>query len=287
MTADLIITKDFLQSIHLYSYEDVQEFLEINRTLEQETQKPAEKRDMDLIEECLCYIEVVMDDEKPIDDAVLERKYQEALARGKARKAKVLTTAPKAKKHKVRKAFIIIAAAIAVLVTTLTIAARVHGYKNAWGFVYQKALELRWFERGEVFEEDGITLIGNGEVESFSNIEEFLDKKNLNILYPQSLPEGLKIKAIYEYCYENGRRDYVFQFNNQNISMRVSNAYSVDVGGLTAREDLELLSIHDNTFYVIFTEKIGCQAICHTDELEYIVVAPDYQTLLALLQSMK
>ena len=77
MTADPIITKDFLQSIHLYSYEDVQEFLEINRTLEQETQKPVKKRDMDLIEECLCYIEVVMDDEKPIDDAVLERKYQE------------------------------------------------------------------------------------------------------------------------------------------------------------------------------------------------------------------
>ena len=42
MTADPAITKDFLRSIHLYSYEDVQEFLKINRTLDLEMQKPAE-----------------------------------------------------------------------------------------------------------------------------------------------------------------------------------------------------------------------------------------------------
>ena len=90
MTADPI-TKDFLQSIHLYSYEDVQEFLEISRTLEQEMQKPAEKRDMNLIEECLGYIELIMDDGKSIDDATLEAKYQEALARGKAKRQRCLT----------------------------------------------------------------------------------------------------------------------------------------------------------------------------------------------------
>ena len=283
MTADPI-TKDFLQSIHLYSYEDVQEFSEISRTLEQEMQKPAEKRDMNLIEECLCYIELIMDDGKSIDDATLEAKYQEALARGKAKKAKVLNTAPKANKHKVRKAFIIIAAAITVLLTTLTIAAKVHGYKNAWEFVWQKALELRWFESGEIIEEDGITLTGNGELKTFATFEEFLESEGLDIMYPQSLPKDLKLESIFKYNFENGKLYYTLQFAPKETSIMISSSFSIDV---TQLNYIETILVDQNLFYIICNDDQSYQAICQANGWEYTVNAPNYETLLALLQNMK
>ncbi|MBE6630740.1 MAG: hypothetical protein E7624_07835 [Ruminococcaceae bacterium] len=285
MTSNPMITKDDLRKIHLYCYEDVQEFLAIHRSLEEELQKADEEMDMDLVEESLAYIEQVMNNDTVLEEGTLDAKYQEVLAKA-SQKQDVQPTriVKRSKKRAVRKFFFILAAAITVLFTTLTIAARICGYKNAWEFVYQKAIELRCFDTEDSFEEEGITLIGNGEIETFSSFEEFLEKENLDVLYPQPLPEGLKIDTITKYCFEDGSCNYTIRFNNNQIFMTLKNYSSVDLNSLDYAESY---IYQEKTFY-IKQEPLGFyQAICHYENFEYTINCADYDTLIAIIHSMK
>ena len=252
MTSNSMITKDDLRKIHLYCYEDVQEFLAIHRSLEEELQKPDEEMDMALVEECLDYIDLVMCTDTAVDEKTLDAKYQEALAKA-SQKQDVQPTriVKRSKKRAVRKFFFILAAAITVLFTTLTITARICGYKNAWEFVYQKAIELRCFDTEDSFEEDGITLIGNGEVETFASFEEFLEKEELDILYPQPLPEGLRMNTITKYCFEDGSCSYNISLNDPNASFTIGNHH---IFNLDFMENTEIYAYQNLSFYLQYLQ---------------------------------
>lgn len=284
MTSNPMITKEDLRKIHLYCYEDVQEFLSIHKTLDEEIEKSEAEMDKALVEECLKYVEVVMGEDDDVDEEKLDAKYQEIMARVEqtqpAQPAKVI----KSKKRAVRKFFFILAATITVLFTTLTIAAKVYGYKNAWEFVRQKAVELQGFDCGETATSGKITLIGNGEVETFASFKDFLEKENLNIMYPQRLPEDLKIDTISKYPLENGNCIYSIQFNSQTVSMMVRNYFSVELDLLS---DAEILSFQEKTFYIKPRKSGSYQAICQHEGFEYTIDCKDYDTLIQIIENMK
>lgn len=285
MTSNPMITKDDLRKIHLYCYEDVQEFLAIHRSLEEELRKPDDEMNMDLVEESLAYIEQVMNNDTVLEEGTLDAKYQEVLAKA-SQKQDVQPTriVKRSKKRAVRKFFFILAAAITVLFTTLTIAARICGYKNAWEFVYQKAIELKCFDTGDTIEEEGITLVGNGEIETFASFEEFLEKENLDVLYPQPLPEGLRMNTITKYCYENGRYNYDIHFNNPDTYFTIGNRCTVDLDTL---ENAETYALQNLLFYIKLQPSNAYQAICHYENFEYMINCADYDTLIAIIHNMK
>lgn len=284
MTSTPMITRDDLRKIHLYCYEDVQEFLTINRMLDEEMEKPEADMDIALVEDCLDYIEVVMSENTHFDEKTLDERYRQVLAKASPKQDAKAAKIIKNKKRSARKFFLVLAATITVLFATLTIAAKVCGYKNAWEFVRQKALDLRWFEKGEVIEENGITLTGNGELKTFATFEDFLESEGLNIMYPQSLPEGLKIESIFKYCYEDGRRIYTIQFNLENASLVISDSISTNAGIFSSDNTFE---IENETFHIISIDDHTYQAVCQTSDWEYTINAPNYETLLTLLQNMK
>ncbi len=286
MTSNPMITKDFLRTIHLYCYEDVQEFLSIHRALEEELEKPAEEMDMVLVEECLDYIDMVMSQDSTPDEETLDAKYQEVLAKASQHrvaeqpKAKIIGS----KKRSARKFFFILAATITVLFTTLTIAARVNGYKNAWEFVYQKAIEIMGLDTGEIIEEEGITLICNEKAKSFASFESFLEEEGLDILYPQILPEHLKINNVFKHSFEDGSYSYIIQFNDEKVSIIISTHHSVELEAINATEQKRYNNID---FYIKKFPDNRCQAFCSDGTYEYTLNTSDYDTLLLFLQNMK
>lgn len=285
MTSNPMITKDDLRKIHLYCYEDVQEFLSIHRTLEEELQKTDEEMDMTLVEESLAYIELVMTDNNVLEEEVLAAKYQEVLAKA-AQKQDVepIKIIKRSKKRSVRKFFFILAATITVLFTTLTITAKICGYENAWEFIRQKAIEMKCFDTGDTMEEAGITLIGNGEVETFATFEDFLEKENLDILYPQPLPDGLRMETITKYFFENNKHNYVVGLNDHNITFAINNRCVVDLATI---EDAEIYTVQNLSFYIAQLTSGSYQAVCHYNNFEYIINCTDYNTLIAIIYNMK
>lgn len=284
MTSNPMITKDALRNIHLYCYEDVQEFLSIHRTLEEEMRKPDEEMDIDLVEECLAYIELVMGEDTKFDEKTLDAKYKETLAKTSPKQDARPVKITRSKKRSVRKFFFVLAATITVLFTTLTIAAKICGYKNAWEFIRQKALEMKNFNTGEIVEESGFTLIGNNREEEFKSFEDFLTTENLNILYPQPLPQELHVETIYKYTLGDGKNSYAIMFNKTDVSLIISNYSSVDIDSFAF---VETFLTAGGTFYIIQNENNTYQAICQTNNMEYIVNTSDYDTLMLLLQNTK
>lgn len=284
MTSNPMITKEYLRKIHLYCYEDVQEFLAIHKLLEEEMEKPESEMDKDLIEECLNYVEVVMGEDSNTNEETLETKYQEVMAKAAQPQASVPTKIIRGKKRSVRKFFYILAATITILFTALTITAKICGYNNAWEFVYQKAVEIMGLDTGEVIEEENITLIHNGKIEKFASVEDFLERENLNILFPQPLPTTLKIETIRKYCFGNENSNYVIYFNDKNTSLLIRNHSFVD---LSTVNHFETHTYESTTYYIKLFPDSTYQAICQSENFEYSITARDYETLMSLIKNMK
>ena len=284
MTSNPMITKEDLRKIHLYCYEDVQEFLSIHKTLDEEIEKPEAEMDKVLIEECLKYVEVVMGEDDDIDEEKLDAKYQEIMARVEQKQPAQPAKVIKSKKHSVRKFFFILAAAITVLFTTLTIAAKICGYDNAWEFVYQKALEILELDAGNRIESDNITLIKNNDAEKFSSFGEFLEKESLDILYPQSLPNHLKIETIYKHRSADDKLNYTVEFNDKNTYFVIRNYHSVDLETITS---VEICFCNNKKFLIQKNDNGTYQALCNDGNYEYTINAPDYDTLMHILRNLK
>jgi len=74
MDYEPMITKDFLRKLHLYCYDDVQNFLNISKTLDAELLKPEAEQDHELVSESLTYLELLFEpntdaDAKQMEDA--------------------------------------------------------------------------------------------------------------------------------------------------------------------------------------------------------------------------
>lgn len=284
MTSNPMITREDLRKIHLYCYEDVQEFLAIHKLLDEEIEKPDNEMDKDLIEECLKYVEVVMGEDGDIDEAMLEAKYQEVMAKAPQMQVSVPTKIIRGKKRSVRKFFCILAAAITILFTALTITAKIYGYNNAWEFVYQKAIEIMELDAGKKIEDDNITIISDEKKEEFASVEEFLSKENLNILYPQSLPDTLKIKTIYKITTSEDHHIYIIHFNKESVSILIRDNYAVN---LNEFDNSTTFICNEKTFYVKQHTDSHYEALCHANGFEYDVNCENYETLVAILQNMK
>ena len=139
-------------------------------------------------------------------------------------------------------------------------------------------------EPGEAIEEENITMIHNGKLEKFASIEEFLEKENLDIFYPQPLPSGLEVKTIRKYSFEDENYSYIIDFNKPNTSLMIRNYFAIDTNSLNFKEKQ---SFAQSTFYIVQNENNTYQAICQKDKSEYVVNAPDYETLISLLQNLK
>lgn len=156
------------------------------------------------------------------------------------------------------------------------------GYSKAWSYISTHVHEiLHMSEKKKTV--DGIEIIKNDYTQKYETIEELLREENLDILYPSSLPDGYQIENIVLKNLDD-KSEYIFSFNNSNISFYVTNYFSIDIEKLEYSENYK---VSDADFYITQLPDNVFQAITHTNEMEYTIICSNYDELIFILSNMK
>lgn len=190
--------------------------------IDAELEKAPEERDYDLIAECSEF-----EAELPMSDFELsENEYAAGLERIKAqapaaehKETKILK--PKKKTKRSVRIIAVLAASLATLILSLTVAASVQG-KPVIQFITDNVKVILGMDTGDKLEEGDITLIKYGESSQYSSVEEAVSALEHDILYPSYLPEGIKIERIV--ATDNGQEgtNILFVTNTNEISIRIT-----------------------------------------------------------------
>ncbi len=250
--------------------------------IKNETEKPEDERDVDLISECSDYLYELSED----DLRFSEEELQQGLAKIKQNhQASGATILPMKKRRKrLIRVAIIFAATFAVLFSGISVAAKTQGYTNAWEFVSQNVDIISKMKPGDRIEDGNITLIKGEESIIYASIEELIKKENYNILYPSKLPDNVRIRKIIQQNMSDDSTLLSFQTDDIYLSFSISSKPSV------SEKDLQYYEKHQTsytTFYVDTKSDSVYQAIGYFENYEYCIVYNDYNTLISILNNLK
>ena len=253
--------------------------------IEHELDKPDNETDKDLIAECSDYLEELQADDQTISDAEILLRLEQIKKRVSLEKARDIPSGTPVKKKTPRlffKVFIPIAATFLALILTLSVAAAVNG-TSIGKFISDNLQIILGIPKGETIDKGNITVIKASGKASYSSIEEFLNEENLNILFPQPLPEDVMLDHIRLYILEDNQITVTFVFKNERLQLAVKNAYSADY----AKENyLEKWDGGKTTFYLYALDS-QYLASGQFDGYEYTLRSSDPELLKQITKNMK
>ena len=263
------------------SAEDIRKWL--FAIIDAELDKDPSERDYDLIEECAAF-------EVELPEFGIEASESELAARLERIKALAPASEPgetkiiktKKKTQKTVRIVAILAASLAVLLLSVTVAAAIKGV-SLIGLLLGDKKDILEMEPGEKVEEESITLVRNGELISYSSLEEVVLNTGYDILYPSYLPDGVKIDRVVVTDVGNEKVQIIFKTNIENLWIDIINP------PITSEENLKKLDKYNNgevDFY-IFGQASYYQAYLHYGNMEYSIMHNNYDELINILNGMK
>lgn len=277
-----IKNNEFLLNLDMDNASREQKIAWLCQMIKNETEKPEDQRDFDLIAECTEYMqeltaEDVMLSQEAIDSALQEIKNNHPIER---EVKKTIAKRPK----KLLKIAAAVAAMLVLLFSALTVTAKIKGYSNAWDFLLENMDEVSKMEPGDSMEGDGITLIKGGKSITYGSIEELISTEGYDILYPSKLPNDIQITKVALSQVNDEHLVFSFIFSDSNLSMSVSNVFEISSQDLSTYEIFEGDKI---TFYLKSFSNGTCQAIGFDSTYEYRLVYNDYELLKTIINDMK
>lgn len=186
-------------------------------------------------------------------------------------------------KKRIRLAVLLAAVFLIAALAGLTVVASSKGYASAFEYVSAMAKDLFNMNDGETVEDDNITIIKNGEYTNYTSVEQMVREEKLDIMYPKDLPDELEIdEVIFTTTNDNWVIDFVTK--NSETYLSIKNVYSIKDDELKNNAS-EIVSYDQYIFYII-QKDASYQAICHTNDKEYIVKTNNYDYLEALIASL-
>ena len=273
----------FLLGLNMNKATKEQKIQWLCQIIDNETDKPEDEIDFALIGECSAYLRELSD---KAAEATKEQK-QRILQQIKAHHNQTATKSAKVLRPKWRKMGKIVAIAAtvaAILLSTLTVLAKVNGYSSAWEYVKENIQRITGMDAGDRVNEGNITLTKHDGVVTYASIEELLQAEGYDIMYPSELPEGVQITKILEQVVSEERTVYCYMFNDQNISITVSTTYSILEEKLKEYHRIENAHMR---VYLVKEENRDYQVICYDDKYEYLIRCNDYDVLIGILNGMK
>ena len=275
---------DYLCSLNMNDAPREEKIAWLFQIIDNEISKPDEEQDLDLIYECTEFIKELEND--PTEYPISDRQVDEILSwlGGSSPQGATAPVVMKPRRRRWVRVCAILAAAFVAMFATLSVAAKCQGYCNAWELVVENVEKIFHMNTGDTVEANGITLVKGGESISYNSIEELIEQEGYDFLYPAVLPDGVEITGI-NFQEETEQRNYLtLMFNNENISITITNYYEVSEHDLTKMETYETTFTH---FYIKKITENSYQAIGHTDGYEYIILCNDYNDMLIILDNMK
>ncbi len=252
--------------------------------IDNETDKPEDEIDFALIGECSAYLrelsekaaEATKEQKKRILQQIKVHHNQTATTKS----AKVFRPSWR----KVGKIVAIAATVAALLISSLTVLAKVNGYSNAWEYIKENIQKIIGMDAGDRVNEGNITLIKGGESIAYSSIEELMQTEGYDILYPATLPEGVKITQVSQQIVNENYILYSIQFSNPSLSVVISTQKSVSEDRLKNYERVEHPFL---TAYLVKQTDGVFQVIGWDENYEYLFYCSDYDVLIKTINSMK
>ena len=251
--------------------------------IDNETEKPEDEIDFALIDECSAYLRELSGNEA---EATQEQKTR-ILQQIKAHHNQTATGSAKVLRPKWRKVGKIVAIAAmvaALLISTLTVIAKVSGYSSAWEYVKENIQKVLGLDAGDRVNDGGITLTKHDGVVTYGSIEELLQEEGYDIMYPSDLPDGVRITKISQQIVSNERTVYCYKFSDETISILVSSITGVSLDDL---KDQEVWETEGMKFYVEKTPEEIYQAVGFDSQHEYRICCTDYDVLIEILNGIK
>lgn len=276
----------YLNRINELNEDDMRDYITLHRLLEKEMSKPPKEMDLDLIDECFAQIDELVGEGPKHSPMAVQAKITEILDTPTSKtshirkKSRPVTAADTKNRHRVRNFFIILAASLVLLYSSLAVAAKVQGYDNTWKFITQKFIEIFNLDSGESLEKGSITLVMEDQVVYYDSVEKLLNAEGMNILYPTYIPESVELISVYKYV-QGDNVKLVFDFQNDNPSIIIKNHYTYDFSITQGQEECQTAFC---LFRIVQLDNGRFQAACQCDGYEYTITHTNYTEL---LRSMK
>ena len=280
---DSIKSNAFLLGLNMNKATKEQKIQWLCQIIDNETDKPEDEIDFALIGECSAYLRELSD---KAAEATKEQK-QRILQQIKARHNQTATKSAKVLRPKWRKMGKIVAIAAtvaAILLSTLTVLAKVNGYSNAWEYIKENIQRITGMDAGDRVNEGNITLMKGEESIAYSSIEELMQTEGYDIMYPSELPNDIKITKISQQIINKDYTLYSIQFTDINLSIAISTVFNVQPDDL---EEYETFTTDSMTFYVEAIPDGIYQAVGYDEKHEYLFYSQDYDVLIEILNGMK
>ena len=248
----------------------------LNKIIDSELEKPENEVDMKLVDQCMDIISKLNEgkytkSKKQLSDDLNAIKSSEE---AETRKLPVF-------KRRIVKAACVAFVLMFVLSTTITVMARVGGYGNPFDWIMDNMGTIFNWEPG-TYDVGGITVQKGEASKYYDSIEEFLNKEELDILYPSSLPDGINLRFVSMTEYGDDKFDLTFAFDTNSIGFSVFN-YDLSL----RKFDTEDVITANGIEYTILHISDRYQANYVNEKYAYSITSYDYDDLIYLLNSMK
>lgn len=273
----------FLLGLNMSKATKEQKIQWLCQIIDNETDKPEDEIDFALIGECSAYLRELSE---KAAEATKEQK-QRILQQIKARHNQTATKSAKVLRpnwRKMGKIVAIAATVAAILLSTLTVLAKVNGYSSAWEYVKENIQKIIGMDAGDRMDDGGITLIKNDEAVAYQSIEELLEKENLDILYPSELPNSIRITQVSQQLISEDYTMYSIHFNALEQSIAISSKRNFSEEYLEQYRELVYPFF---TVYIVKEENEMYQAVFFDGKYEYLICCNNYEVLIDILNSMK
>ncbi len=263
------------------------------RIIEIESAKSEEDADMELIQECVEFLNILTNSETEIkmqESQVADRLqqiYQKAAEDTTSENTDLTQHQPVIRKRRLR-SFGIIAASFAFVIliaaTSLTVIARVNGYGNMWEWLSDHMNEIFHLNSGEEHSIDGITVVVDNDATTYPDIETWLQKTSMDILYPTVLPDDVKLERILQSSQSENEISMIWVFNISNVRFSVQN---YDLSYFELSNDAEIIDASGYRFNILYRPETGYQAFCIAGDYAYSIECADRESLLTIINHLK
>ena len=280
---ECIKSNAFLLGLNMNNATKEQKIQWLCQMIDNETDKPEDEIDFALIGECSAYLRELSD---KAAEATKEQK-QRILQQIKAHHNQTATKTAKVLRPNWRKMGRIVAIAAmvaALLLSTLTVLAKVNGYSSAWEYVKENAKIFFNMSQGGKIKDGEITLTKHDGVVTYNSIEELLQAEGYDFMYPSDLPDGVQITKISEQIVSEEETVYCYLFTDKSISVAVSSSYKIREEDLNKYEYIK----NDVMFaYLLKNDDNSYQIIGYDEKYEYLICGMDSDMLIKILNGMK
>lgn len=280
---ECIKSNAFLLGLNMNNATKEQKIQWLCQMIDNETDKPEDEIDFALIGECSAYLRELSD---KAAEATKEQK-RRILQQIKAHHNQIAANSAKVLRPNWRKVGRIVAIAAtvaALLLSTLTVLAKVNGYSSAWEYVTENLQKIAGLNAGDRVNDNGITLIKNDGTVIYNSIEELLQTEKYDILYPSELPDGIEIIRISHQIISKEEIAYCYRFTDPSISVAISTVSKISTEDV---EKYELYVTGNMEFYIEKAPDNIYQAVAYDDKYEYLICCQNYDALIKILNGMK